>query len=82
MSASRISAILERDRHHTIGALFPIKSIGSPYDSDARYAMKRETHWIGYKLHLTETYSDDQPNLITNVETTNAAVSDDAVTEL
>ena len=29
--------------------------IGSPYDSDARYATKRETHWIGYKLHLTET---------------------------
>jgi len=55
--------------------------IGSPYDSDARYAMKRETHWIGYKLHLTETYGDDQPNLITNVETTPAAVSDDAVTE-
>jgi transposase len=55
--------------------------IGSPYDSDARYATKRDTHWIGYKLHLTETYDDDQPNLITNVETTPAAVSDDAVTE-
>jgi hypothetical protein len=55
--------------------------IGSPYDTDVRYAMKRETYWIGYKLHLTETYGDDQPNLITNVETTNAAVSDDAVTE-
>jgi transposase len=54
--------------------------IGSPYDTDARYAMKRETHWIGYKLHLTETHNDDQPNLITNVETTHAAVSDDAVT--
>jgi len=55
--------------------------IGSPYDTDVRYAMKRETYWIGYKLHLTETYGDDQPNLITNVETTNAAISDDAVTE-
>src|SRR6266536_3506276 len=55
--------------------------IGSPYDSDARYATKRETHWIGYKLHLTETYGDDQPNLITSVETTHAAVADDAVTE-
>lgn len=55
--------------------------IGSPYDGDARYATKRQTHWIGYKIHLTETYGDEQPNLITNVETTSAAVSDDAVTE-
>jgi hypothetical protein len=55
--------------------------IGSPYDVDARYATKRQTHWVGYKVHLTETYGDDQPNIITNVETTNAAVSDDAVTE-
>jgi transposase len=55
--------------------------IASPYDTDARYATKRQTYWVGYKIHLTETYSDDQPNLITNVETTNAAVSDDAVTE-
>ncbi|MEI7645098.1 MAG: IS1182 family transposase [Chloroflexales bacterium] len=55
--------------------------IGSPYDGDMRYATKRQTHWVGYKVHLTETYGDDQPNIITNVETTNAAVSDDAVTE-
>lgn len=55
--------------------------IASPYDTDARYATKRQTYWVGYKIHLTETYGDDQPNLITNVETTNAAVSDDAVTE-
>ena len=55
--------------------------IGSPYDSDARYATKRDTHWIGYKLHLTKTYGGDRPNLITNVETTHAAVADDAVTE-
>jgi len=38
--------------------------IGSPYDSDARYVTKRDTQWIGYKLHLTETYGDDQPNVI------------------
>lgn len=54
--------------------------IGSPYDVDARYATKRQTQWVGYKIHLTETYGDEQPNLITNVETTSAAVSDDAVT--
>ena len=53
----------------------------SPYDVDARYATKRQTHWIGYNVHLTETYGDDQPNVITHVETTHAAVSDNAVTE-
>jgi hypothetical protein len=37
--------------------------------------------WIGSKLHITEPYGDEQPNLITNVETTNGAVADDAVTE-
>ena len=26
----------------------------SPYDPDARYAKKRDTSWIGYKVHLTE----------------------------
>ena len=31
-------------------------------------------------MHVTETCDDGIPNLITNVETTNAAVSDDAVT--
>lgn len=55
--------------------------ISSPYDTDARYATKRQVYWIGYKIHLTESYGDDQPNLITNVETSSAAVSDDAVTE-
>jgi transposase len=55
--------------------------IGSPYDPDARYSVKRETRWTGYKVHLTETCDDERPNLITNVETTSAAVADDAVTE-
>jgi hypothetical protein len=54
--------------------------IGSPYDPAARYAVKRATRWTGYKVHLTETCDEDRPNLITNVETTPAAVADDAVT--
>jgi hypothetical protein len=29
--------------------------IALPYDLEARYSSKRETHWVGYKLHLTET---------------------------
>ena len=59
----------------------PGRCIGSPYAVDARDATKRQTHWVGDNVHLTETDSDDQPNSITNVETTHAAVSDDAVTE-
>jgi transposase len=54
--------------------------IGSPYDPEAHYAIKGAIVWTGYKVHLTETCDDDTPNLITNVETTSAAVSDDAVT--
>ncbi len=54
--------------------------IGSPYDVEARYASKGATVWSGYKVHLTETCDEGTPNLITNVETTTAAVSDDATT--
>jgi transposase len=34
--------------------------IASPYDTDARWGVKREEFWLGYKLHVTET-CDDQP---------------------
>jgi transposase len=56
------------------------KYISSPYDTDTRYAHKGSITWTGYKVHLTETCDDERPNLITNVETTSAAVADDAVT--
>ena len=29
--------------------------IASPYDTDARWGVKREEFWLGYKLHITET---------------------------
>jgi transposase len=48
----------------------------SPYDPKAHYSTKRQTHWTGYKVHLTETYDEDQPHLITHVETTIAPQSD------
>ncbi len=54
--------------------------IGSPYDPQARYATKGATVWSGYKVHLSETCDDGVANLITNVETTTVAVSDDALT--
>ena len=34
--------------------------IASPYDTDARWGVKREEFWLGYKLHVTET-CDDPP---------------------
>lgn len=33
----------------------------SPYDTDARWGVKRDTFWNGYKVHLTETCHDDPP---------------------
>ncbi len=50
--------------------------IGSPYDSEARYSLKRETTWTGYKVHVSETCDDDGPHLITHVETTPATTHD------
>ena len=68
--------------------------ITSPYDLDARWGAKRDTFWNGYKVHVTETCdtngnnsSDSDgdavppPQLITNVETTDATVPDNQMTE-
>ena len=72
----------------------------SPYDLDARYGIKRDRGWSGYKVHFTETCDapgtaagvgpdedrgadegqGDRPNLITAVATTEATVSDAAMT--
>ena len=35
--------------------------IASPYDTDARWGVKRDTSWLGYKLHITETCDDAPP---------------------
>jgi transposase len=48
----------------------------SPYDPEARYSWKREVNWVGYKVHLTETFGEGVPNLITDVRTTSATVPD------
>jgi transposase len=54
--------------------------INSPYDPQARYSVKRETTWTGYKVHLTETCDEDLPHLITHVVTTEASTPDWNVT--
>jgi transposase len=35
--------------------------IASPYDLDARWGVKRDTFWLGCKLHITETCDDAPP---------------------
>jgi transposase len=65
--------------------------IVSPYDLDARYSEKHGMSWLGYKGHFTETVSDpagddpgtgrpEVPNLVTDVQTTHAAVPDVVMT--
>jgi transposase len=50
--------------------------IQSPYALEARYCSKRDIHWVGYKLHLTETCDVGQPDLSTQVLTTPATTPD------
>jgi len=52
--------------------------IVSPYDQEARSSRKRDTVWLGYKVHLTETCDQDPacPQLITHVATTVATLQD------
>jgi transposase len=51
-------------------------AIGSPYDPEARYGIKRGVGWRGYKAHFTETCEPDRPHLIVHVATTVAATGD------
>lgn len=50
----------------------------SPSDEEARSSRKRETVWLGDKVHLTETCDQDaeRPHLIVHVETTPATLQD------
>jgi Transposase DDE domain len=45
-----------RRREAEVEGLPPGRSrITSPYDTDARWGVKRDTFWNGYKVHVTET---------------------------
>ena len=51
--------------------------IVSPYDLAARYSRRGQvTRWTGYLAHVTETCSDDGPNVITDVATMSATSAD------
>jgi transposase len=55
--------------------------IVSPFDVEARQAKKRDTHWLGYKVHLTESCDSGAPRLLTHVETRIACQQDALATE-
>lgn len=55
--------------------------INSPYDAEARYSVKGQTTWTGYKVYLTEACDEDLPHLIVNVETSHATTNDVELTE-
>jgi transposase len=48
----------------------------SPHDPEARWGVKRDTVWPGYKAGYTETCDDDLPHLVTDVQTTVATTVD------
>jgi transposase len=57
--------------------------ISSPYDVEARYSKKRDTTWVGYKVHVTESCDDNTPNVITDVETKGSCTADhDALVDI
>lgn len=41
--------------------------IQSPHDAEARWSKKGSSHWVGYKLQVTETDDDALPHLITDI---------------
>ncbi|WP_265737823.1 IS1182 family transposase [Actinacidiphila oryziradicis] len=52
-------------------------AVVSPYDPQARYSRRGyATRWTGYLTHITETCDDDGINVVTDVATTEATVSD------
>ncbi|HCI82393.1 MAG TPA: IS1182 family transposase, partial [Ktedonobacter sp.] len=53
----------------------------SPYDIEARYSKKKQTGWVGYKVHFTEGCDSDQPHFLVEVTTTAATIPDGDVME-
>jgi len=55
--------------------------IQSPYDIEARFSKKKNTKWVGYKVHFTKGCDSDQLNLLLEVTTTLSTDSDEGVIE-
>jgi transposase len=59
-----------RLRWRSTAELPPVaERVQSPYDPEAHFSMKRQLHWTGYKVHVTETCDDDTAQVITDVAT-------------
>lgn len=54
--------------------------INSPVDIEARYSIKADLTWTGYKIFLTETCDPEQPRLLTQVSTSPATTQDMTLT--
>ena len=66
-----------RIRWRTAAELRPSgERLNSPYDPEACYSTRRETAWIGYKVHFTETCDPETAHLVTHVETTRSVIQD------
>ncbi|HYN63531.1 MAG TPA: transposase [Candidatus Limnocylindrales bacterium] len=50
--------------------------IQSPHDAEARWSKKGRSHWVGYKLQVTETDDDELPHLITDSALTSSVEGD------
>jgi hypothetical protein len=50
--------------------------IQSPYELDARYCTKRDTEWVGYKTHRSDTCDEGYPDLSTPALTTLSTTPD------
>ena len=57
-------------------------ALESPYDTQARYSTKRDIHWTGYRVHLTEVCDSGALPLITHVHTGPATEQDISCTSL
>jgi transposase len=51
----------------------------SPDDPDARDGKKRDSAWVGYNVHVTETCDPDTPHLLVQVTTTPGATADETM---
>lgn len=50
--------------------------IESPHEPEARRGTKRDEHWLGFKVQVTETCEPNQPHLITDIDVTSATAND------
>jgi len=57
----------------------PNDRIVTPHDPEARYGRKRDMSWQGGKVHVTETVSDEGPNVITDIHMTDPRREDSTV---